>query len=116
MQHRKREFGVTKFGMNRFINGYLDLMSIMFMSKFGKQPMHFFGAVGSVAFLMGFVALVVVLALRLAGSISLTNSVWFYLSMLFVLIGMMLFLAGFLGELICRNSTTRNQYLIEKEL
>ncbi|MBP5527374.1 MAG: glycosyltransferase family 2 protein [Bacteroidales bacterium] len=116
VQHRKREFGVTKFGMNRFINGYLDLMSIMFMSKFGKQPMHFFGAVGSVAFLMGFVALVVVLALRLAGSISLTNSVWFYLSMLFVLIGMMLFLAGFLGELICRNSTTRNQYLIEKEL
>ena len=116
VQHRKREFGVTKFGMNRFINGYLDLMSIMFMSKFGKQPMHFFGAVGSVAFLMGFVALIVVLALRLAGSISLTNSVWFYLSMLFVLIGMMLFLAGFLGELICRNSTTRNQYLIEKEL
>ena len=116
VQHRKREFGVTKFGMNRFINGYLDLMRIMFMSKFGKQPMHFFGAVGSVAFLMGFVALIVVLALRLAGSISLTNSVWFYLSMLFVLIGMMLFLAGFLGELICRNSTTRNQYLIEKEL
>ncbi|MBO7101588.1 MAG: glycosyltransferase family 2 protein [Bacteroidales bacterium] len=116
VQHRKREFGVTKFGMNRFINGYLDLMSIMFMSKFGKQPMHFFGAVGSLAFLFGFVALLVVIILRLAGRIALTNSVWFYLSMLFVLIGMMLFLAGFLGELICRNSTTRNQYLIEKEL
>ena len=116
VQHRKREFGVTKFGMNRFINGYLDLMSIMFMSKFGKQPMHFFGAVGSLSFLVGFVALVAVLVMRAVGSISLTNSVWFYLSMLFVLIGMMLFLAGFLGELICRNSTTRNQYLIEKEL
>ena len=116
VQHRKREFGVTKFGMNRFINGYLDLMSIMFMSKFGKQPMHFCGAVGSLAFLFGFVALLVVIILRLAGRIALTNSVWFYLSMLFVLIGMMLFLAGFLGELICRNSTTRNQYLIAKEL
>ena len=116
VQHRKREFGVTKFGMNRFINGYLDLMSIMFMSKFGKQPMHFFGAVGSLSFLFGFIALIVVLILRLAGRMALTNSVWFYLSMFFVLIGMMLFLAGFLGELICRNSSTRNQYLIEKEL
>ncbi len=116
VQHRKREFGVTKFGMNRFINGYLDLMSIMFMSKFGKQPMHFFGAVGSVSFLFGFVALIVVLCLRLASRISLTNSVWFYLAILFVLMGTMLFLAGFIGELVCRNSTTRNQYLIEKEL
>ena len=116
VQHRKREFGVTKFGMNRFINGYLDLMSIMFMSKFGKQPMHFFGAVGSVSFLFGFVALIVVLCLRLASRISLTNSVWYYLSILFVLMGTMLFLAGFIGELVCRNSTTRNQYLIEKEL
>lgn len=115
VQHRKREFGVTKFGMNRFINGYLDLMSIMFMSKFGKQPMHFFGAIGSLSFVFGFIALLVVLIMRLAGRIALTNSVWFYLSMLFVLIGMVLFLAGFLGELICRNSTTRNQYLIEKE-
>jgi len=116
VQHRKREFGVTKFGMNRFINGYLDLMSIMFMSQFGKQPMHFFGAVGSVSFLFGFVALIVVLCLRLASRISLTNSVWFYLAILFVLMGTMLFLAGFIGELVCRNSTTRNQYLIEKEL
>ena len=116
VQHRKREFGVTKFGMNRFVNGYLDLMSIMFMSKFGKQPMHFFGLIGSVAFLLGFVALVVVLIMRLAGRIALTNSVWFYLAMLFLMVGLMLFLAGFLGELVCRNSPTRNQYLIEKEL
>ena len=116
VQHRKREFGVTKFGMSRFINGYLDLMSIMFMSKFGKQPMHFFGAVGTVSGLFGFVSLIVVLIMRLSGHIALTNSVWFYLSMLFLVLGVMLFLAGFLGELICRNSTTRNQYLIEKEL
>ena len=116
VQHRKREFGVTKFGLNRFVNGYLDLMSIMFMSKFGKQPMHFFGLVGSGSFLLGFVALVVVIVMRLCGSIHLTNSVWFYLSMLFLVLGAMLFLAGFLGELICRNSPTRNVYLIEKEL
>ena len=116
VQHRKREFGVTKFGMNRFINGYLDLMSIMFMSKFGKQPMHFFGAIGSLSGLFGLVSLVVVLVMRLTGRIALTNSVWFYLSMLFLVLGVMLFLAGFIGELVCRNSTTRNQYLIEKEL
>ncbi len=116
VQHRKREFGVTKFGLNRFVNGYLDLMSIMFMSKFGKQPMHIFGLVGSGCFLLGFVALVIVCVLRLCGRIALTNSVWFYLSMLFVLLGGMLFLAGFLGELICRNSSTRNTYLIEKEI
>lgn len=116
VQHRKREFGVTKFGMNRFVNGYLDLMSIMFMSKFGKQPMHFFGLIGSLAFLLGFVAFVVVGIMRLTGSISLTNSVWFYVSILFILMGTMLFLAGFIGELVCRNSSTRNQYLIEKEL
>jgi glycosyltransferase involved in cell wall biosynthesis len=114
VQHRKREFGVTKFGLNRFVNGYLDLMSIMFMSKFGKQPMHFFGLVGSVSFLLGFIAFIVVCVMRICGHISLTNSVWFYVSMLFILMGTMLFLSGFLGELICRNSTTRNQYLIEK--
>ena len=116
VQHRKREFGTTKFGMNRFINGYLDLMSIMFISKFGKQPMHFFGAVGSISGLFGLISLIVVIILRLSGVISLTHSVWFYLSMLFLVLGVMLFLAGFLGELICRNSSTRNQYLIEKEL
>ena len=95
VQHRKREFGVTKFG---------------------KQPMHFFGLVGSMSFLLGFVAFVVVCVLRLCGRIALTNSVWFYISMLFLVLGAMLFLAGFLGELICRNSSTRNAYLIEKEL
>ena len=116
VQHRKREYGVTKFGMNRFVNGYLDLMSIMFISKFGKQPMHFFGAVGSLAFIFGFIALLVLVIMRIASAISLTNSVWFYISMLALLLGTVLFLAGFLGELICRNSTTRNQYLIEKEL
>ena len=116
VQHRKREYGVTKFGMSRFVNGYLDLMSIMFMSRFGKQPMHFFGLVGSVAFVIGFAALVVVVVMRLMGRMALTNSVWFYFSMFFVMCGLMLFLAGFIGELVCRNSSTRNTYLIEREL
>lgn len=116
VQHRKREFGTTKFGMDRFINGYLDLMSIMFISKFGKQPMHFFGLIGTLSFLLGFISLIIVCVLRLLGYMSLTSSVYFYLSMFFALLGAMLFLTGFLGELICRNSTTRNNYLIEKEL
>ena len=116
VQHRKRQYGVTKFGLDRFVNGYLDLMSIMFMSKFGKQPMHFFGLVGSIAFLLGFIAFVIVCVMRICGVMALTNSVWFYVSMLFILMGTVLFLAGFLGELICRNSSTRNLYLIEKEV
>lgn len=115
VQHRKREFGVTKFGMNRFVNGYLDLMSIMFMSKFGKQPMHFFGLIGSLSVMLGFLALIALAILRICGTMWLTSSVWFFLALFFLLMGMMLFLAGFLGELICRNSTTRNSYLIEKE-
>lgn len=116
VQHRKRQYGVTKFGMNRFVNGYLDLMSIMFMSKFGKQPMHFFGLVGSCSFLLGLVAFLIVIIQKVCGIISLTNSVWFFVSMFFMIIGVMLFMAGFIGELVCRNSSTRNVYLIEKEL
>ncbi len=116
VQHRKREFGVTKFGMSRFVNGYLDLMTIMFMSRFGKQPMHFFGLIGSICFLLGFIAFVVLIVMRLCQNIYLTNNVWFYVSMFMATIGIILFMAGFIGELVCRNSSTRNQYLIEKEL
>lgn len=116
VQHRKRQYGVTKFGLNRFINGYLDLMSIMFISKFGRQPMHFFGLIGSLSFLLGFIAFVVVCIQKICGVIALTNSVWFFVSMFFMTIGAMLFLTGFVGELVCRNSSTRNNYLIEKQL
>ena len=116
VQHRKRQYGVTKFGLNRFINGYLDLMSIMFTSKFGKQPMHFFGLIGTGSFLLGFIAFLVVFIKKVGGHISLTNSVWFYMALFFMVIGTILFLAGFIGELVCRNSSTRSQYLIEKEL
>lgn len=116
VQHRKRQYGVTKFGLDRFVNGYLDLMSIMFISKFGKQPMHLFGLIGSLSFLLGFIAFVVVCVQKICGTIALTNSVWFFVSMFFMVIGAVLFMAGFLGELICRNSATRNSYLIEKEI
>ncbi|MBO4402690.1 MAG: glycosyltransferase family 2 protein [Bacteroidales bacterium] len=116
VKHRKRKYGTTKFGLNRFINGYLDLFTIMFISKFGKQPMHFFGLIGSLSFLLGFIAFVAVCVLRLCNRIHLTNSVWFYVSMLFILMGTVLFLAGFLGELITRNSTYRNNYKIKERL
>ena len=116
VQHQKRKYGTTKFGLNRFINGYLDLFTIMFISKFGKQPMHFFGLIGTSSFLLGFIAFVIVCTLRLCGRIALTNSVWFYVSMLFILMGTVLFLAGFLGELIVRNSTFRNQYKIRERM
>lgn len=122
VQHRKREFGESKFGMSRFVNGYLDLMTLWFLNKFGKQPMHFFGLVGSVMFILGFVAIVVVGAMKLY---ALSHGVhamlvgvnpYFHLSILMMILGCMLFLAGFLGELIIRNSTERNNYLIKEEL
>ena len=122
VQHRKREFGESKFGMSRFVNGYLDLMTLWFLNKFGKQPMHFFGLVGSVMFILGFVAIVVVGGMKLH---ALANGVramlvgvnpYFHLSILMMILGCMLFLAGFLGELIIRNSNERNNYLIKEEL
>ena len=122
VQHRKREFGESKFGLNRFVNGYLDLLTLWFLNKFGKQPMHFFGLVGSVMFILGFVAIVVVGGMKLH---ALANGVramlvgvnpYFHLSILMMILGCMLFLAGFLGELIIRNSNERNNYLIKEEL
>lgn len=121
VQHRKREFGVSKFGINRFVNGYLDLMTIWFLSKFGKQPMHFFGLVGTLVFFLGFVAILVVIAMKIHAlctvgtSMLLGTNPYFHLSILAMILGCMLFLAGFLGELIIRNSQDRNNYLIEKE-
>ena len=122
VQHRKREFGVSKFGLNRFVNGYLDLMTLWFLNKFGKQPMHFFGLVGSVMFILGFVAIIIVGSMKLH---ALANGVpamlvgvnpYFHLSILMMILGCMLFLAGFLGELIIRNSNERNDYLIKEKL
>lgn len=122
VQHRKREFGTSKFGVSRFVNGYLDLMTLWFLNKFGKQPMHFFGLVGSIMFILGFIAIVVVGAMKLY---ALSNGVpamlvgdnpYFHLSILMMILGCMLFLAGFLGELIIRNSNERNTYLIKEEI
>ncbi len=122
VQHRKREFGESKFGMNRFVNGYLDLMTLWFLTKFGKQPMHFFGLIGSLMFVLGFIAIVVVGAMKLYAihqhvpQMLVADNPYFHLSILAMVLGSMLFLTGFLGELIVRNSQERNNYLIEKEI
>lgn len=121
VQHRKREFGTSKFGLNRFVNGYLDLITLWFLTKFGKQPMHFFGLVGTLMFALGLISIIVVGAHKLVAiarhlpAILVTDSPYFYLSILAMILGMMLFLAGFLAELITRNSQERNNYLIEKQ-
>jgi glycosyltransferase involved in cell wall biosynthesis len=120
--HRKREYGETKFGLSRFVNGYLDLMSLWFLSKFGKKPMHFFGMVGSIMFILGFFSTVAVGVYKIIALINhvpaalVTNNPFFYLSLLAMILGTQLFLTGFIGELVARSSTERNNYLIEKEL
>ncbi len=122
VQHRKREFGVSKFGLNRFVNGYLDLMTLWFLNKFGKQPMHFFGLIGSLSFVIG-ACVVLGLAIYKIWALSsgiramlIADNPWFHIAILAMVLGCMLFLAGFIGELIIRNSPERNNYLIEKEI
>ncbi|ADQ78370.1 glycosyl transferase family 2 [Paludibacter propionicigenes WB4] len=122
VEHRKRQFGETKFGLNRFVNGYLDLMTLWFLSKFGKKPMHFFGLYGTLMFLLGFLAVIAVGVNKLIAIIEnvkvslVTDSPYFYLAMLAMVLGTQLFLAGFVGEIVARNSTERNNYQIEKEI
>jgi len=122
VEHRKRQFGETKFGLNRFVNGYLDLMTLWFLSRFGKKPMHFFGLFGSLMFILGFIAVVLVGLNKFIAIIEhvrsplITESPYFYLSMLAMILGTQLFLSGFIAELVTRNSTERNNYQIEKEI
>ena len=122
VHHQARKYGVTKFGLNRFVNGYLDLISLWFLSKFGVKPMHIFGLLGSLMFILGFLAVVGVGAHKLYAMYSgqpyilVTDSPYFYLALTTMILGTQLFLAGFLGEMIARNSTERNKYQIEKEL
>lgn len=122
VHHQARKYGTTKFGLSRFINGYLDLISLWFTSKFGVRPMHFFGLLGSLMFFLGFLAVIIVGATKLyrmyngLGYRLITDSPYFYLSLTSMIIGTQLFLAGFLGELISRNATERNNYQIEKEI
>lgn len=123
VHHQARKYGSSKFmGLNRFVNGYLDLLTLWFLSTFGKKPMHVFGFLGSIMFFVGFVAVVYLGADKLwclANGIPqrlITSSPWFYIALTTMLIGTQLFLAGFLGDLISRSSTNRNDYQIEKTL
>ncbi|MDB5250054.1 MAG: glycosyl transferase, group 2 family protein [Segetibacter sp.] len=117
VEHRARKYGTTKFGWERFVNGFLDLATITFVSKFGKRPMHFFGLYGTLFFLVGFCMIFyLVIAKFVSADFSLTNRPSFYIALATMVIGMQLFLAGFLAELISRNSSERNVYLIEKKI
>ena len=116
VEHRKRKHGVSKFGWDRFINGFLDLLSITFVGRFSKRPMHFFGLWGSVCFLAGFfVSTYLIISKMVDSDFALTNRPGFYIALTLIMIGIQLFLAGYLGELIARNSSTRNHYLIETQ-
>lgn len=117
VEHRARKYGVTKFGWDRFINGFLDLLTISFIGKFGKRPMHFFGLYGTLCFFIGFcMILYLIIGKIFIADFSVINRIPFYLALVAMIIGMQLFLAGFIAELIGRNSTERNNYLIEKKL
>lgn len=116
VEHRARKYGTTKFGWNRFVNGFLDLFSIMFMGKFGKKPMHIFGLWGSMVFFIGFCIWVYLFIAKIFfDQFNMTDRPLFYVGIISLVIGTQLFTAGFLGELIARNSSDRNFYLIEKK-
>ncbi|MGN6401553.1 MAG: glycosyltransferase family 2 protein [Flavisolibacter sp.] len=117
VEHRARKYGVTKFGWERFVNGFLDLLSIMFVGKFSKRPMHFFGLWGTLFFLTGLgITLYLIIAKFIDADVALTNRPGFYLALTALIIGMQLFLAGFISELIARNATGRNTYLVEDKI
>ena len=116
VEHRARKYGITKFGWERFINGFLDLGSIMFVGKFGKRPMHFFGLWGTLFFLTGFLIFLYLTISKFFFDVTgMTQRPLFFVAILVMIIGSQLFLAGFIGELIARNSPERNNYLIEKK-
>jgi len=123
VEHRARKYGVTKFGLSRFINGFLDLLSIFFVGKFGKRPMHFFGSMGVLSFLIGTIMALWIIGEKLyhiSMSIpykrEITDQPGFYIALVAIIVGSQLFLTGFVAELVTRNATERNQYLIEKEI
>ena len=119
VHHQKRKYGVSKFGLERFTNGFLDLMSLWFLSKFGKKPMHFFGTTGILMFLIGFVMTIWIIAAKLVHQAqglhyrAVTDQPLFYLALLAVVLGAMFFLAGFLGEMVSRSAATRNDYNVK---
>lgn len=122
VKHQARKYGKTKFGLDRFVNGYLDLMTLWFTGKFGGKPMHFFGLLGSLMFFIGLVAAVVIGSIKIyhlihhTPAILVTDSPYFYIALTMMILGSQLFLAGFIGELVVRNSHRRNEYEIAKEL
>ena len=120
--HQSRKYGVTKFGLDRLMKGYLDLLSITFVSKFGRRPMHFFGTIGTLMFIFGFLAAAYLGAQKIYNlhhgikSILVTSSPYFYISLALMIMGTILFVTGFLAEMISRISADRNRYLISKEI
>jgi glycosyltransferase involved in cell wall biosynthesis len=119
VQHQARKFGVTKFGLNRFLNGPLDLITVAFMGKFGKKPMHFFGALGSLMFLIGFLLIFYLGVDKIfihQNARLLADRTEFYVALIAMVIGVQFFMTGFISELIGRNATHRNVYLIEKRI
>ena len=122
VHHQKRKYGKSKFGMNRFVNGFLDLLSLWFLSTFGRKPMHFFGYTGIFMFLVGFVMTVWIIVAKLVHQAqgiryrAVTDQPLFYLALLAVVLGVMLFLAGFIGEMIARSGSERNKYNIRETL
>jgi glycosyltransferase involved in cell wall biosynthesis len=117
VEHRARKYGVTKFGWQRFVNGFLDLATILFLGKFSKRPMQFFGLLGTLFFLIGFVASIYLVIAKFASQdFSLTNRPAFYIALTTMVIGMQLFLTGFVAELVARNATERNVYLISSKI
>lgn len=117
VEHRPRKYGVTKFGLERFINGFLDLATIMFMSRFSKKPMHFFGLYGTLCFFIGFIMVLYLIIAKLSvDDFNLTNRPAFYIALAAMIIGMQLFLSGFVAELMSRNSADRNNYLVEETI
>jgi glycosyltransferase involved in cell wall biosynthesis len=122
VQHQERKYGVTKFGMSRFINGFLDLLTVSFLTRFGKKPMHLFGAMGSLMFLVGLGMAIYMGISKLVALIKhipqrlIADSAFFYIGLASMIMGTLLFIGGFLGELVSRNATERNKYEVEKEI
>jgi glycosyltransferase involved in cell wall biosynthesis len=117
VEHRPRKYGVTKFGWERFINGFLDLSTLTFVGRFSKRPMHFFGLYGTLFFIFGSVSSLYLIIAKIANeNYGITNRPIFYIALTAMIIGMQLFLAGFIAELIVRNAPDRNNYLIEKKV
>ena len=114
--HHERKYGYSKFGLERMVKGYLDLISVTFMSHFGRSPMYIFGGLGTLMFLLGFAALVWIVVEKFACGVPVTNQPLFYFGLTTVVLGVQLFLAGFLGELINRRSSDRNNYLIDERI